>query len=208
MLFFLAPEWKRVLEDVKKALAKEDESFHDSLEGVLRLYVDEEHLERAVEVVRRLVFGLPDNLELLVQLSCIPEASPAAKGVARATLGYVAGKEDLLPESRYGIYGYLDDAYLVSRSLLLVHASLPKEASAKISTEEEHYVKLDRLLVLAQRLLPAEVRAGLDAKLASSKALLEKGEPAGRGVAIVALRPEDPLQAFAAFLARRFPAPA
>lgn len=159
-----------MIDEVRKALAEADETYRSTLDLVLRSYVDDAHLDRAVELVRRLVLSIPTSLDLLVDLARLPGASPALASIASEALAYVLEPEDLLPESRYGLYGYLDDAYLVHALVALAWEALDREGRDSLGRqaaglEATRLEKLAKLARLGGKLLPPDVRAGLDSKI-------------------------------------------
>jgi uncharacterized membrane protein YkvA (DUF1232 family) len=164
-----------VIEQVRKALAEADAEYRATLATVLRSYVDDAHVERAVELVRRLVLSIPTSLELLVDLAHLPGANPGLAALARDALDYVQDPEDLLPESRYGLYGYLDDAYLVHRLVALAYGSLGSGERAAVTVEQAKFQKLEKLVALGGKLLPEPVRRSLDERLARAKEHLRSG---------------------------------
>lgn len=194
--------------DVRKALADADEQYRSTLDLLLRSYVDDEHVERAVELVRRLVLSIPTSLELLVDLARMPGANPALAALATQALDYVADPADLLPESRYGLYGYLDDAYLVHHLVALAYETLAHSDREALPVDGSHFHKLSRLVGLGGKLLPPDVKLALDAKVAHAREVV-----AARSVAARPALPEPGVDAsglldrFAQDLARRLAQP-
>ena len=69
-------------------------------------------LDDAVEQLAYYINSMHDTLEILMQISAATQ-SPAMTQVIHQLVAYLDDPNDLLPESQYGVWGYLDDAWLI-----------------------------------------------------------------------------------------------
>lgn len=115
------------------------------------------------EDVRGLILALPDLLERVrrwYDRADVPENFRRLHGI---TLTYLYHPADLVEDK--GLFGYLDDAYLVGRVFVLTAQRLTRDGVALEEDVAARLTTLERGLASARRVLPEETNR-LDALVA------------------------------------------
>lgn len=132
-----------------KNLAKNHKEFL----GQIQSRAGHEKAEKYVEPLKNLVVVMPDMIAQVQSWSNDSRIPSKEKKLHGFMLTYLYHPVDFLPESKKGLFGYLDDAYLVgsiySRTMRLMdydtRRTLPN--LAPIATSVEEWLKLAREVI-------------------------------------------------------------
>jgi len=101
-----------------------DDEARRQLKGRLRALVAPEMAAPAAELLHGYIASAPGSLQALSQLAAAYR-SAAAGQVVSLLMAYLENPNDLLPEAQYGVWGMLDDAWLIHNTAYrLVEAGL------------------------------------------------------------------------------------
>lgn len=138
-----------------------------NVERYLSRFVRREDLTEATRVVSEYVLALPDNITLLNAFLMAKKTPLVVKMFYASVLAYLLNPKDFLPEESYGLYGYLDDAYLVTSALQRTLGHVPRPMRDRHKAE---IARLEALSDLTQRVrdyMPPLVLEKLQAALDS-----------------------------------------
>lgn len=107
----------------------------------------------AVSKALNLILIMPDLIARIRDLSADRKLAPELRRLNQYVLIYLYHPYDFVPEDRPGLFGYLDDAYLVGA----VYARLRSRSGAK-NNAEDLTRDLDASLEVTRILMPKETR--------------------------------------------------
>ena len=124
--------------------------------------------------LRELIVAMPDLIAQIRAWSADPRVPKHQKQLQGFLLTYLYHPTDFLPESNWGLFGYLDDAYLVGRIYLDTLRTMSDSPSSLPNVKELEAV-VPRWLENARQVIPAEA-AKIDLLLNELRAG-DAGEP-------------------------------
>lgn len=146
----------KALADQLRNLATEDEAgFRECIKRRLGGGPTDEQ----VKAVKEFIFLLPPVLQ---QLSDYwkDEACPSqAKKLSARIITYIYSPDDYLPEEEHGLFGYLDDAYLVVSAFLRIQDTFLKNWQDKSSQELKLVERARELILVPELVIPEEAKA-------------------------------------------------
>ena len=148
-------------------LRSEVEKPSTSLIRYLARFVPPDRVESALREVPAYVLKLPDNIMLLNSFLLSRDTPLVVKMFYASVLAYLLNPEDFLPERKYGLYGYLDDAYLVVAALQRTIPHIPRTLRDKHQTELKRLEELREETLHIREYLPPVVLEKLVAALDS-----------------------------------------
>jgi uncharacterized membrane protein YkvA (DUF1232 family) len=116
--------------------------------------------------LKEFIFLLPATLKQLSIYWNQKDTPADAKRVSGFIIGYIFHPNDFLPEARHGLFGYLDDAYMVVQAYLKIQDHYLRDWHDK-SAEDLDLTERARRLIIAPRLIIPEVTAKIDKLLDS-----------------------------------------
>lgn len=126
----------REMKEQLKFLAQEEfQSFHDKLRktiGKKAAAILEERLKKAVLLMPDLVVRIHDYWRMQ------PDAT-ATQRLGSYMLTYIYLPKDFLPQDEAGLYGYLDDAYMVAKIYTTVIEDVGIDSDHVLSMDKELY---------------------------------------------------------------------
>lgn len=128
-----------MLEAFAARLRADVERPSENLERYLSRFVRADDLPEAKRVVTDYVLTLPDNITLLNAFLMSKRTPLVVRLFYSSVLAYLLNPKDFLPEENYGIYGYLDDAYLVTSALHRSFNHIPR------ALRDKHQELVERL---------------------------------------------------------------
>jgi len=138
-----------MLEAFAARLRADVERPSENLERYLSRFVASGDLPQARQLVTEFVLALPEDIELLNAFLMAQGTPLVVRMFYSSVLAYLLNPKDFLPEENYGIYGYLDDAYLVVSALTrsLNHIPRPvrdkhKDLMALLDTQRQICVRV------------------------------------------------------------------
>jgi uncharacterized membrane protein YkvA (DUF1232 family) len=114
-----------------------------------------------VAALKEFIFLLPATLKQLSIYWNRKDTPPDAKRVSGFIITYIYQPNDFLPEAQHGLFGYLDDAYLVVQAYLKIQDYYMRDWQEK-SSEELKLIDRARELIMAPQLIIPEVTARID----------------------------------------------
>lgn len=133
-----------------------DARMREELRPHLSQKLPRDSVNAGVEEMCYYIASMRPNIMMIKELPGAIEM-PAMAMVAQHLVSYLDNPDDLLPESKYGAWGYLDDAWLIHNTALrLVDAGLMLWNASSVSWD-----RIVRANKLATALLPVAVRIQL-----------------------------------------------
>lgn len=153
--------------DVRTAVKREGAALYQAV----RERFPGRRSRRISRELRSFILVMPDMLRQIRAWAADDEAPSAWKRLQGYALSYLYSSEDLLPESRQGLLGYLDDAYLIGRvfEMALLRAAEPRLRG--LPGQEDLVVQVPRWNALTRTVIP-DVADRIDQMLAE----LNRGE--------------------------------
>ncbi|MBM4043706.1 MAG: response regulator [Planctomycetes bacterium] len=106
--------------------------------------------------LRGLVRMMPSLLGRLRRLWTQTAVSSDVKKLNGHILGYLHHPQDLIAEDEHGLFGYVDDAYLIATVYLRAAEGLSHDHPLKRGEERHLMLQTQRLLLKARRVIPTE----------------------------------------------------
>jgi uncharacterized membrane protein YkvA (DUF1232 family) len=151
-------------------------SATDNFKEVIAIRFKGKVTDDQVKTLKEFIFLMPPVLKQLRGYWNNSASPHEAKRLADLILTYVFNPNDYLSYETYGLFGYLDDAYLVVSSLLKIEDAFPRNWNQR-KPEEIELVHRARKLIEAPRFVIPDVTAKID-KMVSA---VLKGEANGFG---------------------------
>ncbi len=117
--------------------------------------------EEQLAALKEFIFLLPATLKQLSIYWNQKDTPPDAKRVSGFIITYIYQPNDFLPEAHHGLFGYLDDAYLVVQAYLKIQDHFLRDWHEK-SPEELDLIERARQLIIAPQLIIPDVTAKID----------------------------------------------
>lgn len=105
--------------------------------------------------LRDLILAMPDLIAQIRAWSSDPGIPRHQKQLQGFLLSYLYHPTDFLPESNWGLFGYLDDAYLVGRIYLDTLQTM-SDSPKSLANVEEFKASMPPWLEAARQVIPAE----------------------------------------------------
>jgi uncharacterized membrane protein YkvA (DUF1232 family) len=130
----------------------------------VRKRVDGKFTEDQVATLKEFIFLLPTTLHMFSRYWNRKTTPPDAKRLSGFIMTYVYQPTDLLPEESIGLFGYLDDAYMVVSTYLKIQDRFLADWHEKTQEELDLTERANRL-ISAPRLVIPEVTERIDKAL-------------------------------------------
>lgn len=141
----------KAMKEQLKFLAKDEEQiFHKNLRkavGKKATDILEERLKKVIVLMPDLVMRIHDYWRMQ------PDASPT-KRLGSYMLTYIYLPKDFLPQDKYGLYGYLDDAYVVAKIYTTVIEDVQKSTGVVIAMDKDLYEEVKMLKKSIRLVIP------------------------------------------------------
>ena len=144
-----------------KALANELRSLADTagdqFEEAIQIRLDGKTTEEQVSKLKEFIFLLPPVLKQLSGYWNEKSTPTKAKEMSGLIINYILQPDDFLPERKAGLFGYLDDAYVVVSAFLRIQDLYLRNWQDKTDEERELAERARDLMVAPKIVIPAEV---------------------------------------------------
>ncbi len=144
-----------------KALANElrnlADTAGDQFEEAIRIRLDSKTTEEQVSKLKEFIFLLPPVLKQLSGYWNEKSTPTKAKEMSRLIITYILEPDDFLPERKAGLFGYLDDAYVVVSAFLRIQDLCLRDWQDKADEERELAERARDLMVAPKIVIPDEV---------------------------------------------------
>jgi uncharacterized membrane protein YkvA (DUF1232 family) len=148
----------KVLDDQLRSLANFDaDSFHEEIAKHLNGKVTEEQ----IKAVKEFIFLLPPVLKQLNNYWSNKRTPHEAKKLSGLILTYFFHPNNFISEESSGLFGYIDDAYMVVSTFLRIEEISQRDWHEK-SSEELDLLRRCRALIIAPRLVIPNEAAKID----------------------------------------------
>ena len=131
---------------------------HDPFAEKIRKRVGTVEAVHYTKPLRSLILVMPELIAQIRAWMEQPALPPRLKRLHGFLLNYLYHPADFLPEDSAGLFGYLDDAYLVGRVYARTMQHLDHRTRRTLPNLEDLSGQLAQWLELAQQLLPAETQ--------------------------------------------------
>lgn len=146
-----------MLHAFKTQLRQLSQDPRDPFMSILRKMVGPREAVRYADPLRKMIMALPEMIEGIARSAERHSLDPSVHRLQNFALTYLYSPTDYLPEKIFGLFGYLDDAYLVAN----VYERTLNEMSARgLKVSSAYKIKLAdarRWMDCARRLLPNEM---------------------------------------------------
>jgi uncharacterized membrane protein YkvA (DUF1232 family) len=133
----------------------------DGFVDAIRKRMDGKATDEQVTKLKEFIFLLPSTLKQLSGYWSDKSTPAKAKEMSGLLISYVYEPNDFIPESKNGLFGYLDDAYVVVSAFLKIQDLYLRDWQDK-SEDEMQLAQRARGLIVAPRIVIPEEAARID----------------------------------------------
>lgn len=154
---------------------------HDPFLATVRKIVGPREAVHFAAPLRKMVLALPDMIEGIRSGIEHANLDPSVRRLQNFALTYLYSPTDYLPEKSFGLFGYLDDAYLIGN---VYERTLNEIAARGIKLKSSGKVKIEEVrqwIEMARHLLPNEM-------ISIDQLLQNIGRRTGNGVGSAVLK--------------------
>jgi uncharacterized membrane protein YkvA (DUF1232 family) len=153
-----------VLKAFKEKLARLADDPNDPFRSAVIARVGPREAAHLEGPLRKMILALPEMLAQIGLWSRELKVSPALKGIQTLSLAYLINPEDFLPEKAHGLFGYIDDAYLVAAVFNRTLEEVGPAGMRPLIDDVGLSLRVPEWVELTRRLLP-DVTEKIDAML-------------------------------------------
>lgn len=128
----------------------------DKLKKEIEAHWGREVTEEQAQAIKEFIFLMPAALKVLSQYWSEKKTPSAAKHLAGLIITYVYHPHDLISDNEHGLFGYIDDAYLVVSSFLRIQDMYIHDWNEKSELERNLAQRARELINVPQLLVPSE----------------------------------------------------
>lgn len=148
----------KALSSQLQELAKNDD---EKFRAIIKERLDGKVTEEQIGALKEFIFLLPPTLKILNSYWDDPRTPLDVKKLSGLLIAYIIRRDDLLSEEHLGLFGYLDDSYLVVSAFLKIQEMYLRDWQDK-SPEERELWDRARKLIVAPRIVIPEESTGID----------------------------------------------
>jgi|GEM_PF-1015447 len=148
---------KALSNQLKEIAGRTDDEFRAILKERLNGKVTEEQ----IGTLKEFIFLLPPVLKVLNSYWDDPRTPQDIKKLSGLLIAYIIRRDDLLSDEHLGLFGYLDDSYIVVSAFLKIQEMYLRDWQKK-SPEERELTDRARRLIVAPRIVIPEETTGID----------------------------------------------
>jgi len=116
----------------------------------------DEVTEDQVHAIKEFIFLLPPSLKVLSQYWSDKKTPAKLKNLAGLIITYVYHPHDLISDKEHGLFGYIDDAYLVVASFLRIQDMYIRDWADKSELERDLIERAKELINVPKLIIPDE----------------------------------------------------
>lgn len=148
----------KALSDKLKELAG---STDNDFRAILKKRMDGKVTEEQIGALKEFIFLMPSTLKVLNSYWNDDKIPLEVKKLASLLTAYVIRRDDLISDEELGLFGYLDDSYIVVAAFLKIQEMFLRDWQEK-STAEIELARRARELIVAARIVAPEVTREID----------------------------------------------
>ncbi|UCE65675.1 MAG: hypothetical protein JSU85_12550 [Candidatus Zixiibacteriota bacterium] len=148
----------KALSSQLKELAKSDE---ENFRAAVKNRLDGKTTEEQISALKEFIFLLPPTLKILNSYWDDPRTPQEVKKLSGILIAYIIRRDDLLSDEHLGLFGYLDDSYIVVSAFLKIQEMILRDWQDK-SPEEIELTERARKLIVAPRIVIPDETTGID----------------------------------------------
>ena len=156
-----------------KALQNHLRSLANGKDDILKKEIEarwgDEVTNEQVQAIKEFIFLMPAALKVLSKYWSEKKTPSDAKHLAGLIITYVYHPHDLISDEKYGLFGYIDDAYLVVSSFLRIQDMYIHNWDEKSDLERDLSQRARDLINVPKILVPEETKAIDDAIISWQK---------------------------------------
>ena len=145
---------KALANQLRTLASEQEDRFHKSVEKRLGGKATEEQ----IKAIKEFIFLLPPVLQQLSDYWKDESLPSEAKKLSGHIITYIYNPDDYLPEEEHGLFGYLDDAYLVVSAFLRIQDSYLRDWQDKSAMELKLVERARELIVVPEIVIPEEAK--------------------------------------------------
>lgn len=146
-----------------KALQNHLRNLANEKNGLLKKEIEQrwgdEVTDEQVQSIKEFIFLMPPALKVLSKYWSEKTTPSDAKHLAGLIITYVYHPHDLISDEKYGLFGYIDDAYLVVSSFLNIQDMYLRNWDEKSEMELDLAQRARDLINVPRLLVPEETKA-------------------------------------------------
>lgn len=132
------------------------EKSPDKFREEVKQHLSGKSTEDQIAVIKEFIFLLPATLNQLSRYWNLKETPADAKRVSGFIITYIYQLSDFLPENQHGLFGYLDDAYFVVKSYLMINDRFLRNWQDRTPEELALSNRARQLIDIPRHLIPDE----------------------------------------------------
>lgn len=148
----------KALSDQLKKLA---ENTEDQFTETIKKRLDGKVTDEQISALKKFIFLLPPTLKVLNSYWNDNKTPADVKKLSGLMISYIIRRDDLLSYEEHGLFGYLDDSYLVVSALLRIQKLFLRDWQEK-SPEEIDLLERAHKLIVAPRIVIPEETGSID----------------------------------------------
>ncbi len=148
----------KALSDKLKELARNTD---DDFRAAVKKQLDGKVTEEQIGTLKEFIFLLPPTLKILDSYWDDPKTPPDVKKLSGLLIAYIIRRDDIFSDEKLGLFGYLDDSYIVVTAFMKIQEMILRDWQDK-SSEERELTERARKLIVAPRIVIPEETTGID----------------------------------------------
>lgn len=158
----------KALSDKLKELAR---STGEEFKAILKERLNGKVTDEQISALKEFIFLLPPTLKVLTSYWNDSKIPQEVKRLSILLTAYIIRRDDLISDEKLGLFGYLDDSYIVVSAFLKIQDLYLRDWQDK-SREELELAKRARNLIIASRIVIPEETEKIDEAIE----LFERGQ--------------------------------
>lgn len=148
----------KALSSQLQMLAKNDD---EKFRAIIKERLDGKVTEEQIGTLKEFIFLMPPTLKILNSYWDDPKTPLDVKKLSGLLIAYIIRRDDLLSDEHLGLFGYLDDSYIVVSAFLKIQEMYLRDWQDKSPEERELWDRARKLIVAPKIVIPEET-AGID----------------------------------------------
>jgi len=141
----------QALQNHLRQLASQDnDKFREEITARFKTKATDEQ----VQAIKDFIFLMPPTLKVLSQYWNDKKTPANVRNIARMIIAYVFHPQDLLSEEKHGLFGYLDDSYLVVSTFLKIQDMYIRNWDEKSELERDLIERAKTLINVPRLVIP------------------------------------------------------
>lgn len=146
----------KALSDKLKELARNTD---DDFRAAVKKRLDGKVTEEQISALKEFIFLLPPTLKILDSYWDDPKTPPDVKKLSGLLIAYIIRRDDIFSDEKLGLFGYLDDSYIVVSAFMKIQEVILRDWQDKSPEERDLSKRALKLIVAPRIIIPDETSA-------------------------------------------------